>query len=316
MERKQLKPYQGILVFVLVILMLLFAASPIQMRLGMAGVAITELLILLFGIIPVFLFKANLKEVMPLKVPKPGQIMGVIIMWIGSLMAVLLVTMIIGYFFPEGLHEVSSSLSDTLTSVPMWLSFLIIAVSPAICEEVLVRGFILSSFSGLKNKWITVIIVGVLFGIFHLDFYRFLPTAILGLVLSYIMIETKNLLLPAFFHLVNNGFSTLVSFLTPKQVEEAASNFEVPLISIGVYFILTAGAPVIFYLGSRLLRGNEQRADAETAALVKKKNRTMLLIMLACSFVMAAIGFAITVYAVSQPGLMEMLEEYSGAVSN
>lgn len=249
---KKLRPYHGILIFVLVLFMLLFVASIIQSRWGLYGVVVTEILIALFGIIPALLLKADLKEVIPVKIPKLRQIFGVIILWLGSLLTVLVVTMVIAYFFPDGLMEVSSGLQDVFTSVPVGISFLIVAVSPAICEEVLVRGFILSSFYSLQKKWLIVLIVGVLFGIFHLDPFRFLPTAILGMVLTYIMIETKNILLPALFHFINNGFSTITSFINPTEISDI--KLYVPLEAIAVYLILGAAAPFVLLLGARLLQ--------------------------------------------------------------
>ena len=38
--------------------------------------------------------------------------------------------------------------------------------------------------------------MGIIFGIFHLDFVRFIPTAVLGAALTYVMLETDNILLP------------------------------------------------------------------------------------------------------------------------
>lgn len=317
MEKKQLKPYQGIIVFVLVILMLIFVAAPIQMELGMTGVLITEFLVLLCGVIPAILFKADLKEVFPIKRPKLRQIFGVLILWGGTLLFVLVVTLVMAYFFPEGLLEVNSSLQDIFTSVPMLVSFLIVAVSPAICEEALVRGFILSSFSSLKNKWLIVLIVGVLFGIFHLDPYRFLPTAILGMTLSYIMVETKNILLPAIYHFVNNGFSVLSSFLTTgsTQAELTETNLSVPLISVGVYFIIGAAVPFVLLLGSRLLHSKEEFMDVEAAEQHSARKRKGIYMALACTVIMFVAGFAISVFAVTQPEFKEFMEEYANTTT-
>jgi membrane protease YdiL (CAAX protease family) len=292
-EMKHLKPYQGLIIFGLVILMFLFIAAPIQEKMGLYGVLLTEAIILLFAILPAVLLKADLKEVFPVKKPRLRQILGVVVLWLGSLTIVMLVTLIIGYFFPAGLTEVSDSLQDVFTSLPMGIAFLIIAGSPAICEEALVRGFLLASFQSLQKKWLIVLIVGILFGIFHLDFYRFLPTAILGMVLTYIMVETKNILLPALFHFINNGFSTLVSFATVGQVDSASANVEVPLESIGAYFILCAAAPFLLLLGSKLIRNKEQIMGTDNAIQGKAKSSKGIVIASVSCFLMIATGFVI-----------------------
>jgi membrane protease YdiL (CAAX protease family) len=289
-EYKQLKPYQGIVVFVLSVFMLLFIAVPIQIKWGMYGVLLTEVFILLLGVLPAIVLKADLKEIFPVKKPKFRHILGVVVLWGSAYIAVLIISLIMGYFFPKGVSEVSNSLQDAFTSVPMGIAFLIIAVSPAICEEVLVRGFILSSLSSLKNKWIIVLSVGILFGIFHLDPFRFLPTAVLGMVLAYIMFETKNILLPALFHFINNGVSTLTSFATQTQVESTSIDFRVPVESIAVFLILGAGVPFLFILGAKLLQNKDQNLEKEDLQLRRKKSRRTMWIAMGCSITMAITG--------------------------
>jgi membrane protease YdiL (CAAX protease family) len=296
-ETKVLKPSQGIIVFLLVIIMILFVAAPIQMKLGMYGVLLTEVLILLFGVVPALLLKADLKEVIPIKIPKVRQIAGVVIMWLGSFLLVMLVTLIIGYFFPEGLTAVSNALQDTFTSIPMGVAFLIIAVSPAICEEVLVRGFVQASLRPLNNKWLIITIVGVLFGIFHLDPYRFFPTAILGFVLSYIMYETKNILLPAIFHFVNNGLSTITSFAT-STTDSTQSSFNVPLESIGAYMIIAAVVPFLLLWGSRLLKVRSEQS-MEQMEVVKTQNKKTIKLALLFTVILFVVGVLITALAVA-----------------
>ena len=49
---------------------------------------------------------------------------------------------------------------------------------------------------------------------------RFLPTALLGAALTYLMVETENMIYPALFHFINNFFPTLLSGITGLQGEE------------------------------------------------------------------------------------------------
>jgi len=289
---RALKPYQGIVLFVLVILMMLFVAAPIQMRYGMYGVAITELIVLAMAVIPAILLKADLREVFPIKKLSIRQIFGTLIMWIATFLGVTLVTLIIGYYFPEGLSEVSTGLNDVITSIPMGIAFFIVAIMPAICEEALTRGFIQATFHSFKSKWSIVLLVGVIFGIFHLDPFRFLPTAILGGAMAYIMIETKNILLPMFFHFFNNGLSTVVSFLMPAQgAVEAVGNFHVPLASIGAYFIIGSAIPFMYLLGSILIHKKGEISDVSETRSKKGVNKiyTAALVTIA----MLVIGFVI-----------------------
>jgi membrane protease YdiL (CAAX protease family) len=208
-KTKQLKPYHGIAVFASVILATIFIAAPVQRVWGIYGVAVTEFMILALGLVPAIFLKADLREMFPVKRPMLRQITGTLVIWAGSYLTVILITLITGYLFPEGLTQVNNGIQSVTTSVPMGIAFIIIAVMPAVCEEALHRGFILSSMYSLKNKWYMILCMGIIFGIFHLDPYRFLPTAVLGMAMTYIMIETRNILLPALFHLFNNYFRRL-----------------------------------------------------------------------------------------------------------
>jgi sodium transport system permease protein len=87
---------------------------------------------------------------------------------------------------------------------PLWLIWLIVAVTPAICEEALFRGFILNGLRSLG----AVPAIGVsalLFGIAHVSIYRLLPTMFLGIVLGYVVWRTGSLLCAIVLHAINNG---------------------------------------------------------------------------------------------------------------
>ena len=287
---KGMRPIKGLIVAVIGILFLIFIAGPIQMNFGMTGLAITEIGILLIAVVAALICRANLKEVFPIKKPTLREVFGTIIIWVGTLIGVLISTLIMAYFFPEGLAQVSEGLNNVITSVSMGVALFIVAVMPAICEEALMRGFILSSFRSFKSKWLIVILVGIIFGIYHLDPYRFLPTAILGMSMAYIMLETNNLLYPILLHFINNGFSPLVTFLNPAQGAASMDTFSVPLASIGAYFIIGSIIPFALLLGGYLLR----KKGAATEENSKKRKINPVYIAAFATAAMLVVGFTIT----------------------
>lgn len=287
---KGMRPIKGLIVAVIGILFLIFIAGPIQMNFGMTGLAITEIGILLIAVVAALICRANLKEVFPIKKPTLREVFGTILIWVGTLIGVLISTLIMAYFFPEGFAQVSEGLNNVITSVSMGVALFIVAVMPAICEEALMRGFILSSFRSFKSKWLIVILVGIIFGIYHLDPYRFLPTAILGMSMAYIMLETNNLLYPILLHFINNGFSTLVTFLNPAQGAATMDTFSVPLASIGAYFIIGSIIPFALLLGGYLLR----KKGAATEENSKKRKINPVYIAAFATAAMLIVGFTIT----------------------
>lgn len=250
MQQGKLKWIWGPVILIATLVMMLFAAAPIQMALGLWGVAITEVLILALAVAFCLVLRWPLKEVFRFRKPRVRQIIGTVLMGIGGFVAANTSVLVVFYFFPEGM-AVSDALTGLYQSLPLPLAWFIMAVMPAVCEEALHRGAIQYSFSRWRSKWAVVLVMGLLFGLFHMDPYRFMPTAILGVVLSYIMWQTDNLWLPILYHMLNNSVSVLSSELAPEGATSAGVTID--LVTVGVYLILAAGALFVLRAGARLL---------------------------------------------------------------
>lgn len=244
----------SLIMFAAVILALIFVATPIQIYFGMVGVLLTELLLLAMAIVGAIIMKTPLKEVFPLGIPRIRQTIGTIILWLAAYLLVLFSTILLGFFFPEQVSGVSEGLNSVISSVPLWARFLIVAVSPAICEEAVHRGFILHFLKPVEKKWLIVTIMGILFGIFHLDPFRFLPTALLGGIISYVAIETKNMFYPFLIHFINNALSVLATKMTENaNYSEVSTEAAFSLAVLGTYLLLMCVTPWLFWLGNSLI---------------------------------------------------------------
>ncbi len=84
-------------------------------------------------------------------------------------------------------------------------TLLLMAITPAVCEEALFRGPILRGLATRLSPLAAAAMTGVLFGLFHFDVWRFLPTALLGLMLSLIALRARSILPSMLAHGVNNG---------------------------------------------------------------------------------------------------------------
>ncbi len=90
------------------------------------------------------------------------------------------------------------------TPQPLWVVWVVLAVTPAICEESLFRGFVLSGFRTL-GRWPAILGSAVLFGVAHASIYRLLPTLLLGIILAYVAWQTRSLVASIIIHALNNG---------------------------------------------------------------------------------------------------------------
>lgn len=289
-EKRRLRPWNGIVLFILVMISFYTIIGWAQMKWGMYGLALTELYLLLLSITGAKLVGIPLREIFPIQMPQWRKLLAVVISWMASYAAVIPLTMTVAYFFPEQMFGVSAELNDFIASVPAVVSVFISCVMPAVCEESLHRGFILKSFqTRWKNKWFLVILMGIIFGLFHGNVWRFLPTALLGGVLTYLMIETENMIYPALFHFINNFMPSLMTGFSVEtgNIDPAADILVkngLPLAFLGIYVMMACAAPFGFYTASYLLRkgeeGKEQRYMKSSKTLIVLIVLTALLLLL------------------------------------
>ena len=283
MEKKKLKPWHGIVSFVVMMVLFVLIGYPIQYKFGLIGVGITELLLLAMAIGAALIFRQNLKEVFPVKKPKLRELLGVLVFFIGGYVLVIMVAAIMTMLFPQGMTEVSSGLNNVMTSKGMWLGILIVSIMPAICEEAVHRGFILHTFKDVKKQWVIVLSMALIFGVFHMDVYRFVPTAILGACMTWVMLKTKNMLMTSLYHGVNNLFPVLIGFamqgltesLTTADgtavtaaTEMLTSSGAALLGAIGTYLMSLMIVPPLMFAGTILMKPKGEKANGKHVAAV------------------------------------------------
>ncbi len=109
----------------------------------------------------------------------------------------------------------------------LFYTMLVIAVVPAVGEELLFRGYLQKKLSNwLTNPNIAILISAFLFSAIHLDFYGIIPRFVLGVLLGYLFYWSGSIWLPILAHFVNNAQAVIFSY-PPFKVDS------------GVYSILS-----------------------------------------------------------------------------
>jgi sodium transport system permease protein len=93
------------------------------------------------------------------------------------------------------------------------LTLFLMALTPAICEEALFRGPILRGLRTRFSPAVTAILTGLLFGIYHVDAWRLIPTALLGVALSGIALAADSIIPAMAAHFTNNACLILLARL-------------------------------------------------------------------------------------------------------
>jgi sodium transport system permease protein len=96
-----------------------------------------------------------------------------------------------------------------------WLPWLMMAVLPAVCEELAFRGFVLSGLRHLGSKRWSIGLAAVFFGMAHGIIQQSLSAAALGTVIGYIAVQTGSLIPCMLFHMTYNGIMFATPLLPP-----------------------------------------------------------------------------------------------------
>jgi len=98
-------------------------------------------------------------------------------------------------------------------------NILMIGIIPAVGEELLFRGI----FQRILSEWTKSIhwgiwISAILFSALHIQFYGFIPRAILGAIFGYLLVWSGNLWIPILAHFVNNTIAVIAYYLFGKGI--------------------------------------------------------------------------------------------------
>lgn len=93
------------------------------------------------------------------------------------------------------------------------IGMIIIAVLPAIFEEMLFRGGFQQIFvNWFKNPFWAIVLTSFFFSLIHMSYYGFLPRFFLGMLLGYMFYYTNNLWYCVLAHFINNGIAVTAMF--------------------------------------------------------------------------------------------------------
>lgn len=254
-NQEKWRPWGAFALEAIVLVLEIWLFAPLQASLGRTGLILTELAFLALAVGAALLHKTSLKEVFPLKRPTLRELGGVLLLCLSGLMLSVFATHVSLILLPQSMPEIKELHDFLYTGQSLPVMVLIVAIMPAICEEALQRGAILSHLRSLKKDWLIILIMGIFFGLFHLSALRFLSTAILGALLSYLIVKKNNLILPMLMHLMNNLVSVMAGTMASENAGQALDTMQTitPLQRIGGSCIVCCLVPVLLVAAGSLI---------------------------------------------------------------
>lgn len=144
---------------------------------------------------------------------------------------------------PDFAGEMEKSAAETTAMIlenrgvaSLLLNIVVIALLPAIGEELFFRGIIQKLFTKqLKNVHLSIFTTAFLFSFIHLQFYTFLPRFFMGIMLGYLLHWSRSIVVPIMAHFLNNLIGVLAFYYIGNGAgEQEEVNVLVLVISIGI----------------------------------------------------------------------------------
>ena len=187
---------------------------------------------------------------------------------------------------PNGLRTYFKKLEDDYTMQMMamiqmkniadyLISLIIIALAPAIFEEVFFRGALQNLFTNwFKKPWVAILITSIIFSAIHMSYFGFLPRAMLGVVLGLLFYYSKNIWTNILAHFLNNGIAVTQIYILSqkgkidKKSLDALNSTQFP---VGIVVLLAATTIFGMVVWLYLFKKESDKVLAQTQ-IVNTKN--------------------------------------------
>jgi len=123
----------------------------------------------------------------------------------------------------ENAAELTEAFLDVKTPAGLLFNLFMVALLPAVGEELLFRGVVQRIFTRMtKNHHWGIWISALLFSALHMQFYGFFPRALLGALFGYLLVWSGSLWIPIIAHFINNGVIVLAMyFINQNKLDPA-----------------------------------------------------------------------------------------------
>jgi uncharacterized protein len=144
---------------------------------------------------------------------------------------------------------VTSMLIEAKSPGVMLLNLLLVAILPAVGEELVFRGIFQKIFTDFfKSAHLAIWITAFIFSFVHLQFFGFIPRMILGLVFGYLFYWSGTLWLPILAHFINNAFPVIVTYFQGIGMVKELPDISLWSQAAGLPVPIITGIVILYYL--------------------------------------------------------------------
>ncbi|MEA5458822.1 CPBP family intramembrane glutamic endopeptidase [Arcicella sp. LKC2W] len=115
--------------------------------------------------------------------------------------------------------ELTKFLTNFHSISQLIVALVVVAVLAGVSEELLFRGVLQNIvLKATKNPHVAIWFSAFTFSFIHFQFFGFVPRMLLGALFGYLYFWTKSLWIPMFAHIVNNGFTLIMAYLSDMKM--------------------------------------------------------------------------------------------------
>lgn len=155
----------------------------------------------------------------------------------------------------EQAQDITKSLTQFTSLTRLLVALLVVAVVPAISEELVFRGVVqrqLVRWTG--NHHAGIWLAAAIFSAIHFQFFGFIPRMALGVVFGYLYVWSGNILVPMAAHFTQNAFQLILLYLVQRRTLTSTfdpdSTDSMPWFLVLLSVLLTAG--LLYYLYQKM----------------------------------------------------------------
>lgn len=257
MKEKQMPGYGDLILLLCIVLLLIFYVGTFaQLKFGFFGVAVQQLIILLCPLVYAWYIKVDKKQLFSAQIIKPLQLAGSVMIGIAAFVGALILGALLMPIFPESAKGLTQ-LDDMLVNQPVYLLVLVVALMPAIGEELLFRGFVMGT---LKKRCRPVVAIGVttlIFAAYHMSLIKMFTIGIVGLGLTLVTYKTGSIAASMCVHFMNNLLSVLITKY-PTQIQRVLPVLFKDRLSVSDMLLLAAVVLICATVGWMLIGGKKK----------------------------------------------------------
>ncbi len=227
---------------------------------------VTELIILVPGVVCLLLSKQRITTQIPMKKIKLSTVF-IMVLYTACLMPIASFANAISLLFTENIVLTESEL---FLSYPLPVILLLVGFYGPFCEEFVFRGIIFGDYRKSNQIWGSILLSSLLFGLMHMNINQFGYAFLLGIAFALAVEATGSIWCPFIAHVLINSESVFMMFLSDKLMGSDGSlsnmyaDMDIPemiLPMIGVLFVATVFAVAIGACILVWMAKNEGRED-------------------------------------------------------